>query len=385
MELIYHKTFSLNRAVLAEVRYLVRRHCIDFEVENDAVDNLGTAITEFLVNLIEHAKGDGSRVNLSIKAMANVLQVEIIDNTEHFEQFYKQAQQGVNNISTGDLLVSGMGLGLILSLFPACQYYSTHHVKMELNHLRLHVACSAKTTASQVLKFDGYAEEQVKSDIIQLENHMVESFGSVVDRKGGDFLLHHKSEDADWLVLGDVMGHNTKAMHQSLVAQGFILGCLQSDISSPKHLANKLAKVLFVDALLPKSFLTCVIMRIQANTIEFANLGHPAPFILHQATASAAASFELIGSVQPVLGLVENADYKNEVFKLEAKQQLFLYTDGWLENNDKNALGIQSLPSILKSIEGNAQRAHSVWLQSLPKLSKQEDDASLICVRLDKT
>ena len=386
MELVFHKTFSLNRAVLADVRYIVRQQCLNWQVADDDIDNLGTAITEFLVNLIEHAQGEDSRINFSIKVLANQFQVELIDNTEHFQQFYATAHQGINNINSGDLLVSGMGLGLILSLFPACQYYSTEQVQSRFNHLRLVVPCKAEQQATeQVLKFDGYADQQIKSDIIQLENLSVESFGSVIERKGGDFLLHHKSSNGDWLVVGDVMGHDTKAMHQSLVAQGFILGCLQSDISSPKQLANKLAKVLFVDALLPKSFLTCIILRIHADSIEFANLGHPAPFTLNQASPSQSAHFELVGTVQPVLGLVETTDYTDEVLQLNSGQQLFLYTDGWLENNDKNALGIQALASILKAVEGDEQSAHSLWLRSLPKLSRQEDDASLICVRLDKT
>ncbi|KMT66497.1 SpoIIE family protein phosphatase [Catenovulum maritimum] len=500
MNILYHKSFSLNTAILSEIRCLLVAICKKQNIADADMDNLGTGITEYLVNLLEHARAQDTLVTVSIGLNQQNLFIEIIDATPHFAEFYRYAKQGAINIAEGDLMVSGMGLGLIITLFPDCEYEKQEQFNrfcIQLNQnwqskkvlvikninpdsppdladfLRLvelslepNFACTfidstsdtnlegqldksyravvyladknqslsreglaklsklnqklqalpiilvssnkdnlglAQTNmhgvtdvllASQVeielsarveksicrssIEYLGYAELKQNRDRCWHNisaNYVMSTFGSINHKCGGDFLVHVKKQDYDWVILGDVMGHDELARQESIMVQGFLLGCLQQENMTTALLAKKLSDALYQDEILEASLLTCLILKISNEGIDLINLGHPKPILFNPTN-----QYQEFGNIQPMLGLNRDTNYSSESFKLEQGDRLILVTDGVFENNDKQCLGIQWLETILKRIKNNHNLAEQVWLKALPKLSQEIDDASLVCL-----
>ncbi|WP_026374790.1 response regulator [Aestuariibacter salexigens] len=210
--------------------------------------------------------------------------------------------------------------------------------------------------------------------------------GSVNIEQSGDLLITLRAAESHFLILIDLMGHGHQAAIHRQKLIGFFTGLLASAPHTPATLMNTFSQAVF-DGLLDESQVyPSVICKITDRHIEWTAAGHPPPMLIgteqlwcHQ------------HEVQPLPGLVDAQQYDNQSIALDAQHRLLLYTDGMFENHSRHNTGAENLINHLSTCEScqhvrQQEKTHDVdnqlinclWRNSLPLLSKEIDDASLI-------
>jgi len=150
---------------------------------------------------------------------------------------------------------------------------------------------------------------------------------------GGDLLLHHQFEGMTQLLLTDIMGHDDSAKFFSHAYGGYLHGLIQSMQSNlcASYLLEQLSKYALNDKILSKVTLTCCSLQLfEAGKINIASAGHPAPLLIKPGGISE------LDTSGVLLGLIEDAKYKNNDFTIKKGQRIALFTDGLFESAENN-------------------------------------------------
>ncbi len=167
---------------------------------------------------------------------------------------------------------------------------------------------------------------------------------------GGDFALRLTGSTRDVVLIGDVMGHGVGAKILCHALAGYMAGLARSldPDTGPGELLRRLSDAVADDALLDGAVVTAVALAFDPDgVIYMANAGHPQPLIL------GAAGARSVGGVGPLPGLMTTPIYAEAMFRLEAGERLFVYTDGLL--TDAGSVGdLANFPQSLERelIEG---------------------------------
>ena len=212
--------------------------------------------------------------------------------------------------------------------------------------------------------------------------------GSVNLTDSGDMLFNFSQGDSDFLILVDVMGHGAEASQIREKLSGFFAGVFMSDISTPEKIINVLSQTLHSDVLKEESILPCIICKVTGRTVEWLAAGHPPPILIGVDNIE---TFN--GSVQPLPGLLLDVNYLTRTTILAVDQRLLLITDGIFENQSRannnadfliqDALECSECRRYRKAAkqqDDDYQLLNCLWRNSLPLLSRETDDASLILI-----
>jgi sigma-B regulation protein RsbU (phosphoserine phosphatase) len=157
-----------------------------------------------------------------------------------------------------------------------------------------------------------------------------------------DFLSYGK--DRHVLAVGDVSGKGAPAALYGAMASG-ILRSLAPQKLSPPHLLKRLSLIL-LERKIEGHFITITyaIWEPGAKTLRLANAGMPLPILVRKGQT------RTIRVEGIPLGLLEHAEYQDEVVKLESGDLFAMFSDGIVEaaNTEHEEFGARRLENVLR-------------------------------------
>lgn len=168
--LVYSTRFSLAWSILGNVRtnlfHVLRR----LSVEDHDIDNIGLLLTEYLTNLLRHANGEGASVCIEMFRSGGKITLSIKDQTSFNDSLDNKYNESDKLSSSSDashsLREGGMGLDLILGLFPSSRYFYSDGV----NQFELEVSISNERKPHIVIVDDS------ESSILLLTTYLNEGY-----------------------------------------------------------------------------------------------------------------------------------------------------------------------------------------------------------------
>lgn len=187
-------------------------------------------------------------------------------------------------------------------------------------------------TATEIQEYFIRAEDD---DAINMKHGISRSFLYLPSKAiGGDFISTINDEAGNiCAIIADVEGHGISA--------SLVTGVLKSAFSflAPVY-GNKPGLFMthlnrHLCGMLNRLYATCyyAYINLQDNTVSFAKAGHHHPLFWR----SARGKFESIEVPGPLLGLLEEAEYGTETYKLSYGDKILFYTDGIIEERGVNS------------------------------------------------
>lgn len=203
---------------------------------------------------------------------------------------------------------------------------------------------------------------------------------------GGDLCeLFLRSDDEAVIAVGDAVGHSIPAALIMSLARGAIHGLLP-DLGSRLSLSQLLGRIntALHRVTRAEQFMTliCATLDLETLTLQYANAGHPSPFLLRNRQAQALESHGLL------LGILPETPYSSSVLQLQTDDVLLFYSDGITESTSatREAFRTGGLLQAARNAEAGAEAvASAVWqamLQHSAGAPHAPDDRTLLVVRL---
>jgi len=221
--------------------------------------------------------------------------------------------------------------------------FSQHHLKSS-NEIIKEINRDLKT-ATEIQEYFIRTEDD---DDINFKHGISRSFVYLPSKAiGGDFISTlNDAEGNICAIIADVEGHGISA--------SLVTGVLKSAFSflapvygsSPdlfmSHLNRHLCKML------NRLYATCyyAYINLKDNTVSFSKAGHHHPLFWR----SLEKKFESIEVPGPLLGLLEDAEYGKETYKLAPGDKILFYTDGIIEerNSESVMFGTEHLEEVFE-------------------------------------
>jgi serine phosphatase RsbU (regulator of sigma subunit) len=194
---------------------------------------------------------------------------------------------------------------------------------------------------------------------------------------GGDFFDFYETEDAWFVLLGDVTGKGVEAAAlASLVRHGARF--LSKYERSPSRILVRLNEALREQPGLLLCSAVCV--RLESEQAVIASAGHPAPLIVRDD-----GRIREIGTPGPILGAWTGRIPADRAVPVAADETLLLYTDGVIDTlGDQERFGAERLRQLLA---GHAGRMPDELLSELEagldrfQVGSQADDTAALALR----
>ncbi len=203
---------------------------------------------------------------------------------------------------------------------------------------------------------------------------------------GGDLCeLFLQSDDEAVIAVGDAVGHSIPAAMIMSLARGAIHGLLPDlgDRLSLSQLLGRINAALY-RVTRAEQFMTliCATLNLESLTLQYANAGHPSPFLLRDRQAQALESHGLL------LGILPETPYRGSILQLQADDVLLFYSDGITESTSatRETFRTGGLLEAARNADAGAEAvAAAVWqamLQHSAGTPHAPDDRTLLVVRL---
>lgn len=205
---------------------------------------------------------------------------------------------------------------------------------------------------------------------------------------GGDFYYAMRVDEHNvFYIVADVMGHGMVSNYVVAMIKGaFKVLCNQ--YKKPSDVMTNLNKILYDEFDKMGVFTTCLItlLNTKENIITVSNAGHYSPiFIKNDETID--TSIKCQKGIP--IGIMDDAQYKDNIIKIDDHPMVCMYTDGVLEikNSSKEEYSIFRLE---KFMENNFKYSKDVIVEKLKKELKEfsdkenYDDDILIVMLKDK-
>lgn len=209
----------------------------------------------------------------------------------------------------------------------------------------------------------------------------IHTYSEAAESGGGDFTLHHTSDQSLFAILADVMGHGLTAKFFAYAYAGYLHSIfrMHSGIEDPAQFLKRLSKSIEGDTFLESIILTCQSFQLFSDgRMNIASAGHPSPLIIDQ---SGCRSLDIAG---PLLSLSSERGYPLKTLQLQAGEKVFFGTDGFFQVFDKSGYQYEELADILgkePSNKSSADIAHMIWQSYNDKVkfsTQNKDDATFI-------
>lgn len=181
------------------------------------------------------------------------------------------------------------------------------------------------------------------------QDYDISGINITCDETGGDY-YDYFSPDPDKfinIVVGDVSGHGIAAALFMATARAHIRASINNMESILKAM-SAINNLLIEDMEKNDHFMTLFVLRLDLSSmkIKYISAGHETSIIYRRSNKS---FIELKSTGLPV-GLIEDAEFKEEERQLEQGDILFLYTDGIKEamNNQEKLFGYERIKDVLK-------------------------------------
>jgi sigma-B regulation protein RsbU (phosphoserine phosphatase) len=203
---------------------------------------------------------------------------------------------------------------------------------------------------------------------------------------GGDLCeLFLRCDNEALIAVGDAVGHSIPAALIMSMARGVIHGLLP-DLGNRLSLSELLSRIntALHRVTRAEQFMTliCATLDLRALTLQYANAGHPSPFLVRNHQPQALESHGLL------LGILPEAPYGSSTLQLQAEDLLLFYSDGVTEctSSAREAFRTGGLLQAVRTAGHGAEAvAAAVW-QAMHEHSNagthSPDDRTLLVVRL---
>lgn len=203
---------------------------------------------------------------------------------------------------------------------------------------------------------------------------------------GGDFYEMITINDKQRILLiGDVMGKKWDAWFFSLAYLGYIRSTVRNlayqNFNDPAHLLETLNEAIFRDFKISEVFttLSVVLLDRQGSRVRFASAG-ALPAVLIKKNANEIIPVRAEGFL---LGLAEKEKYKNIEIDIKPGDALFLFTDGYLDDNhpseEQNKLE-KFGQELLRYVSQDTALQIDISLKN-SGYEFADDDRTLLCIR----
>ncbi|WP_317621474.1 SpoIIE family protein phosphatase [Streptomyces sp. CBMA123] len=163
------------------------------------------------------------------------------------------------------------------------------------------------------------------------------------------------------LCVGDVAGHGIEAATGMVALRNALRG-LAATGAGPAQLLNWLNSVTHHLTDNVTATAVCGLYEPATRRLRWARAGHPPPVLLREGRAR---TLPQLGGI--LLGALDQADYQEDEFVLEAGDTLVMYTDGLIERRD------ESLQASLSNLMTLSERAHRLSADSADGLEGHLD------------
>jgi phosphoserine phosphatase RsbU/P len=172
---------------------------------------------------------------------------------------------------------------------------------------------------------------------------------------GGDIFDWTESRPGTFFItIGDVMGKGLQAKFYAFSFLGYLRSTLHTMLgssNSPAELMKRANQVMMADQTLEDTFASLLVIRWEParNMITYANAGHCRPILC------TSKGSEIITYSDILLGLDQNADFKDTSLVLSPGAALIAYTDGILEQqmNSGEQLGEAGMVKVTDAAFGS--------------------------------
>ncbi len=200
-----------------------------------------------------------------------------------------------------------------------------------------------------------------------------------VNAVGGDFYDAFEVEDGWMVTVGDVVGRGAAAASLTALARHTIrtAGLLTGDPRRALELLDAELRARGETALCTAAILVLPRSETDPAEVTFVSAGHPLPLRLR------GGAVEEVGTPGPLLGAFEGAKWRPETLRLEAGDQLILFTDGVIEARGReDRFGEDRLHAELAGVDGplTAVRKITAALEGFLG-SEPDDDVAVVAVR----
>ncbi|MCF7919889.1 MAG: SpoIIE family protein phosphatase [Candidatus Cloacimonetes bacterium] len=173
---------------------------------------------------------------------------------------------------------------------------------------------------------------------------------------GGDLFGYFPVNESSYVFfLGDVSGHGLKSAMLMMAANSTITMLLEQEKPNinPARLVNRLNKILSVNLLRDKNYMTFIlgVINTQSGEVNYIRAGHPEIIVFDHNTRKAELLLNERGTI-PV-GWLENYSYTDadiDSFIIDENKTCFIYSDGLFECSLQNGdrLGQEGLLELLE-------------------------------------
>jgi PAS domain S-box-containing protein len=205
---------------------------------------------------------------------------------------------------------------------------------------------------------------------------------------GGDWYdAFLQADGATMVVIGDVVGHDTRAAAAMGQVRGLLRGIGYSSGGSPAEVLTGLDRA--VEGLALDAMATALVARLEQDEddvragrtrLRFSSAGHPPPAVL---TADGKAYLLDEEPPELLLGVSPDSERREHVAVVDAGATLLLYTDGLVERRDRDIdSGTAELVAVLQECAGLPLDDLCDQVLQRLFLPDAEDDVAMLAVRL---
>jgi sigma-B regulation protein RsbU (phosphoserine phosphatase) len=222
-------------------------------------------------------------------------------------------------------------------------------------------------------------------DIVGME---IAAFTKPAQIVGGDYFDFFKLNNGDYgFVIADVAGHGVSAgLHMASIQA--MLHSIVPRSDSPAEILNHIHQ-LFIHNIRFTTFVSIFIATYNSmkKTLLYANAGHNPPILLHKLETHG-YSVQRLAPTGAAVGLIEDAEFGQELIDLESGDYLVMYTDGVIEaiNDRFEQFGNERLINTLQTLNGvppvDVIRGLRLELDHFMQGQFQEDDTTVIAFRI---
>ena len=291
-----------------------------------------------------------------VGAAADLRQTVVVGDVSK-DPRYIQANPETRSEMATPLIYRGRVIGVVDFESPQLHYFSEEHIRI-FSTLAPQIAIAIEN--ARLYERVARSEARLERDLQraqEIQMHLMPGTAPDIPgmevalrfhparELGGDlydFLTYGKERQV--LAVGDVSGKGAPAALYGAMAMG-ILRSLAPQNLSPPHLLKRLSQIL-LERKIEGHFITITyaIWEPRAKTLRLANAGMPLPLLVRKGQAR---SIRVEGIP---LGLLEHAQYQDEVVKLESGDLFAMFSDGIVEaaNTKHEEFGSRRLKNVLR-------------------------------------
>mgnify|MGYP000282299175 CR=1 FL=1 len=194
---LFNQVITPSFAQVKQLRSMLASLLNKLKVNETVVNNILLTVTEFMTNIVKHAKPQASFIELLVKHENDALHFVIKDNGGNFSELIHMKDKPQSLVFDE----SGMGLGIIFNLFPQCDYLQSGDSD-NCGKVNVFNFCQPYHKASQnIFQIAVIDDEPMMREIVR--SYLPNKYQIIMYEDGQQFLEDEQNRHFD-LVISDI-------------------------------------------------------------------------------------------------------------------------------------------------------------------------------------